>query len=117
MIVFRGVREPIKVAWLAEPMVETLNLLGVWSARKGIDVTIHSMNDHTHKKNSLHGRDLALDFKVDHQDPEAMDDCVNYLKQNLSLGFDILWKTDSAHMNHCHVEFDVKQRRGAWQST
>jgi len=122
MIVFQGAREPIKAAWLSDPIVQALNLLAVWSARHGIDIIITSMNDHKHKRNSLHGRDLALDFVVEKKQirggdiQAAMTDVSNYLKGNLGLGWDCLWNTDAQHKDHCHIEFDVKQRRGAWRT-
>lgn len=120
MVVFNGVRENVRFAWLDPNMVIALNLLAVWSARHGLDIHITSMNDHSHSKKSLHFRDLALDFQVGKGQlvsqasyKLAMNDVVNYLKAELGLGFDILYG-DEQHKNHCHVEFDVKQRRGAW---
>jgi hypothetical protein len=78
------------------------------------------MDDHDHKPKSLHGQGLAMDFCVDRtqvpggQIEKPMDSLVAYLRGRLGLGFDILWKSDAQHRNHCHVEFDIKQRRGAW---
>ena len=120
MVVFNGVRENVRFAWLDPNMVQVLNHLSVWSARHGLDIHITSMHDHAHAQNSLHYRDLALDFQVgkgqlDTQASHklAMRDVVNYLRGELGLGFDILYG-DANHKTHCHVEFDVKQRRGAW---
>lgn len=120
MVVFNGVRKSVQFAWLDPNIVQVLNHLAVWSARQGLDINITSMNDHVHSKNSLHYRDLALDFQVGKGQlvsgmkyKLAMEDVVNYLRGELGLGFDILYG-DKNHKTHCHVEFDVKQRRGAW---
>ena len=120
MLAFKGTREPIRVKFLFEPMITTLNLIAEWSSRYGIDVIVTSMDDHKHKPKSLHGQGFALDFCVDRSQvpgggfEKPMDSLVGYLRLRLGLGFDILWKSDAQHQNHCHVEFDIKQRRGAW---
>jgi hypothetical protein len=120
MVVFNGVRKSVQFAWLDSNIVQVLNHLAVWSARQGLDIHITSMNDHTHSKGSLHYRDLALDFQVGKgqlvttaSHKLAMKGVVDYLRSVLGMGFDILYG-DANHKTHCHVEFDVKQRRGAW---
>ena len=49
MIIFSGLDSgPVKVGYLEDPIIRALNLVGVWSARQGIDVSITSMNDKAH---------------------------------------------------------------------
>ena len=112
MIKFEGHREPVRVGFLEPQMVQLLNLTSVWSARHSLDVVVSSMNDHKHKTNSLHYEDKAADFQVkvnNVPNKEAMQSLANFLRENLGLGWDLIWDAPG-HYNHIHVEWDIRQR-------
>jgi hypothetical protein len=114
MIIFKGLRKPLRIAFFEEPIVRMLNYLGVWSARHGRHVVITSLNDHDHQTNSLHYKDRAVDVQVrlPHSlevDKTAMQDLANYLRANLELGWDVVHDSPG-HFNHIHAEWDIRQR-------
>ena len=90
MVVFNGVRENVRFAWLDPNLVIALNLLAVWSARQGLDIHITSMNDHSHAKGSLHFRDLALDFQVDKGQLGTQASHKLAMKDVVNLGWDLI---------------------------
>jgi hypothetical protein len=121
MIVFKGLREPLSIGFLEDPVVRMLNYLGVWSARHGRDVVITSLNDHTHSKGSLHYKDRAVDVQVRLPaeagvDKAALTDLANYLRGNLELGWDVVYDSPG-HFNHIHVEWDIRQRKAERATT
>jgi len=112
MIRYEGLREPLKLGFIEEPIVKVINIASVWSARRGRDVIITSLNDHEHATGSLHYEDKAVDFQVksrDGVDQEAMRDLYNYLRSNLDLGWDVIFDSPG-HYNHIHAEWDIRQR-------
>jgi hypothetical protein len=113
MIRYEGLREPLKLGFIEEPIVKVINIASVWSARQGRDVIITSLNDHEHATGSLHYEDKAVDFQVKGRegvDQEAMRDLYNYLRSNLDLGWDVIFDSPG-HYNHIHAEWDIRQRR------
>jgi len=117
MIIFSGLDSgPVKVGYLEDPIIRALNLVGVWSARQGIDVSITSMNDKAHSAKSLHYEDKAVDLQVQPQSTvpsaktkDAMRELSNYLRGNLELGWDVVFDSPG-HYTHIHVEWDIRHR-------
>ena len=114
MIVFKGIRQPLRIGFLEEPVVRLLNYVGVWSARHGRNVVITSLNDHEHSAKSLHYKDRAVDMQVRvpnslDVDKAAMKDLAYYLRGNLELGWDVVHDSPG-HFNHIHAEWDIRQR-------
>lgn len=115
MIEFKGIREPLRVMHLEAELVHVINLASVWSARHGMHVRITSLNDHKHDKKSLHYEDKAVDFQVSHPTTkklsrEAMADLARFFRQNLGLGWDVIWDSPG-HYSHIHAEWDIRQRQ------
>jgi len=54
MLVFTGVRGPVKFGYLEEPLVTVFQRAAVWSAKHKVDIAVTSVNDHRHSENSLH---------------------------------------------------------------
>ena len=114
MIEFKGVREPLRVMYMEPELVKVINLASVWSARHGMHVRVTSLNDHKHKASSLHYEDKAVDFQVRHPKTdklfkEGMADLAQFFRQNLELGWDVVWDSPG-HYNHIHCEWDIRQR-------
>lgn len=115
MIEFKGIREPLRVMYMEPELVKVINLASVWSARHGVHVRITSLNDHKHSKTSLHYEDKAADFQVRHPKTdklfkEGMADLAQFFRQNLGLGWDVVWDSPG-HYNHVHAEWDIRQRQ------
>lgn len=115
MIEFKGVREPLRIMHLESELVYVINLASVWSARHGMQVRVTSLNDHKHAKKSLHYEDKAVDFQVyapttKKPSKEAMSDLARFFRQNLGLGWDVIWDSPG-HYNHIHTEWDIRQRQ------
>jgi uncharacterized glyoxalase superfamily protein PhnB len=115
LIEFKGVREPLRIMYLEPELAQVINLASVWSARHGVLVRITSLNDHKHAKKSLHYEDKAADFQV--RDPvtkklskEGMGGLAQFFKQNLGLGWDVVWDSPG-HEWHIHCEWDIRQRQ------
>jgi len=100
----------IEIGYLHSEMIRAFNIIAIWSAREGKIVRITSVNDRYHSDNSLHYEDLALDFVVDDVSiSNNTSSLVNYLRDNLGPGYDIVWNVPG-HYTHAHVEFDARQR-------
>jgi hypothetical protein len=126
MIEFQGLREGLRWQSPRDEIILVLKRIAEWSARAGVTVRITSFNDHEHQKfvapsdadtgqrESLHYQDLALDFQILKKDGAVsknyMDRLVRFLKKELPGNcYDIIWRKPG-HNNHCHVEYDSRQR-------
>tara|TARA_R110002020_G_scaffold59584_2_gene162338 strand:+ start:744 stop:1121 length:378 start_codon:yes stop_codon:yes gene_type:complete len=113
MIKFKGVREPLRVGVPRDELQSVIKLVAIHAARTGREVTITSLNDHIHAKNSCHYDDCAADFQITNDrgipDKDAMNDLASFLRENLGPGYDLVWNSPN-HYNHIHVEYDVRQR-------
>ena len=111
MIRFQNLdKKPISIGYFRPEMVRLLNLIAVWSARRGKVVRVTSLNDRRHSSKSLHYEDLAVDFVVDGANPVVdTSSLVGFLRKNLGEGYDIVW-LEPGHMTHAHVEWDARQR-------
>lgn len=108
MLVFTGVRGPVKLGYLEEALVKVFQAAAVWSAKRKIDIAVTSGNDHQHSENSLHYENLALDFQLmpKTQSHEALR---AYLQETLGLGYDVVLETSRRGTQHIHVEWDIRQ--------
>lgn len=111
MIRFQNLdKKPLSIGYFHPEVVRLLNLIAVWSARRGKLVRVTSMNDRSHSSKSLHYEDLAVDFVVDGDNRRMNTSAlVGFLRKNLGEGYDIVW-LKPGHMTHAHVEWDVRQR-------
>jgi len=107
MLVFTGVRGPVKLGYLETEMVTVLQRVAVWSARQKLDVAVTSGNDHSHSERSLHYENLALDFQIM---PKTHDHTplTNYLRGELGLGYDVVLEKSRRGTEHVHVEWDIR---------
>ncbi len=112
-LIFRGLREPLTLNYLHEPLITALRVVLAWSNRRGWPVRITSLCDHTHSAKSLHYDSLACDLQVSlgngHPHKKAMHDLAATLRAELPLGYDILFG-DKQHKTHVHIEADTRPR-------
>jgi hypothetical protein len=108
VLVFTGVRGPVKLGYLEEALVKVLQAAAIWSAKRKIDIAVTSGNDHQHSENSLHYENLALDFQLMPK-THSHEALRSYLKETLGLGYDVVLETSRRGTQHIHVEWDIRQ--------
>lgn len=82
---------------LRRETLHVLNLAHIWAARTGETVWVTSWNDHVHRENSLHYRDLAIDLDTSAQ----LWDLYVFLRSRLPQPWQIFHE-----QNHVHSEWD-----------
>ena len=75
-------------------------------AKQGFDCWITSATDGVHKRDSLHKRGLAIDFRTKHVPRNKMQKIHGAIKQHLSPQYDVLWEDVNGVNEHLHVEYD-----------
>ena len=104
-LIFKGVREPVKIGYPYEYLLRIFTVAAIWSHRTKIDLRISSMNDHKHMQKSLHYADAAVDFICQHKNGRkhtaAHERLATYLKGQIGPGYDVI-----NEKHHVHVEFD-----------
>jgi hypothetical protein len=108
MLVFTGVRGPVKFGYLEEPLVTVFQRAAVWSAKHKVDIAVTSGNDHRHSENSLHYENLAVDLQLMPK-TQSHDPLRAYLSETLGLGYDVVLETSRRGTQHIHVEWDIRQ--------
>ena len=80
----------------------------VYRKKFGVDLVITSGNDGTHKKNSFHYKDSAIDIRVKNVPrrrwTELLTECRQAISDDL---FDVVLELNPGH-EHIHVERDQK---------
>ena len=50
MLVFTGVRGPVKMGYLEDHIVKVLQYAAIWSHENNVDIAVTSCNDHQHSE-------------------------------------------------------------------
>ena len=109
MLIFTGVRGPVKIGYLESELVKVLRYASIWSQRHGTDVAVTSCNDHDHSDGSLHYKDLACDLQLIPKTQSHIP-LENFLRGELGLGYDVVLETSRRGTDHLHIEWDVRRR-------
>jgi len=93
-----------------EPLMIVLRCACICYRRYKVTPTITSGADGQHKKNSLHYKGLAWDFRIwGVSDPGALARRLRLMLKSIDECFDVVYG-DPAHRDHIHIEYDTKKR-------
>lgn len=92
----------VRVGFFHSELGRVLEAAAWWSARSRIDVVVNSISDGTHRANSLHYFDLAVDLDTEGDQVGDLRNLHAYLARILDRAYDVLLEGD-----HVHVEWDV----------
>ena len=84
-----------------EPLLSIIRAASICYANSGWTCTITSATDGTHKPNSLHYKNLALDFRTWSIPRSKLRDLASQLGHALGPEYQVVLETD-----HLHVEYD-----------